>query len=187
MDRIIEPKKGLQKKHLIWGSGGLVVVFIIFKVIFGDHSSAFKVEKDKLTISAVSVGMFSDYISVTGQVEPISTIYLDAAEGGRVSEILIEEGSIVKKGDIILKLENRQLYQTILESESALAVKENDLRNTRVNFETEQLQSKKNILEGDYNLIRKKRTFEQNEFFYSQKFISKEKNISNRKKIMNIS
>jgi HlyD family secretion protein len=180
MDKVIEPKKGLQKKHIIWGAGGLLIIFLIIKVAFGDHSSVFKAERDKLTIATVEVGMFSDYISVTGQVEPISTIYLDAAEGGRVAERLIEEGSMVKKGDVILKLENRQLYQTILESESALAVKENDLRNTRVNFETEQIQSKKNILESEYNLTRKKRTYTQNESLYNQKFIPKEEYIQSK-------
>ena len=48
-------------------------------------------------------GLFQDYISVIGTVEPIQTIYLDVTEGGRVEEILIEEGNIVKKGDFKIK------------------------------------------------------------------------------------
>jgi len=111
---------------------------------------------------------------VIGQVEPITTIYLDAIEGGQVEERFIEEGSMVKKGDVILRLENRQLYQTILNSEAALAEKENYLRNTRISFETELIQSRKNLLDNRYRLNRKKRSFEQNKALYTDELISKE-------------
>jgi HlyD family secretion protein len=174
MDRIIEKKKGLQKKHIFWGLGGLLVIFLLVKVAFGDHSSVFRAEKDKISVSSVEDGIFNDYITVIGQVEPITTIYLDAQEGGTVAERFIEEGAMVKKGDVILRLENRQLYQTILNSEAALAEKENYLRNTRINFETELIQSKRNILDSEFKITRKKRTYEQYASHYKDELISKE-------------
>ena len=174
MDKIIEKKKGIQKKHLFWGFGILVVGFLLFKVVFGDHTSVFRAEKDKLTISSVEEGMFNDYITVIGQVEPITTIFLDAVEGGTVEERFIEEGAMVKKGDVILRLENRQLYQTILNSEAALAEKENYLRSTRISFETELIQSRRNILDSEYKITRKKRTFTQYETLFKEALISKE-------------
>jgi HlyD family secretion protein len=174
MDKIIEKKKGLRPKHIIWIVGGLAFTFLLYKVIFAESGSTFRAEKDKLTISAVEDGLFNDYITVIGQVEPITTIYLDAIEGGQVEERFIEEGSMVKKGDVILRLENRQLYQTILNSEAALAEKENYLRNTRISFETELIQSRKNLLDNRYRLNRKKRSFEQNKALYTDELISKE-------------
>lgn len=180
MDKVLEPKKGIQKKHLAWGAGILIVLLLIAYAIFGDHSSAYKVEKDRITISDVEEGLFNDYISLVGQVEPIATIYLDAIEGGRVSERLIEEGAMVKKGDIILKLENRQLYQTIMNSETSLAEKENSLRNTRVSFEASQIETRRNLLESEYNLTRKKRTYEQDSTLFRQKYISQEEYIQAR-------
>jgi len=157
MDKIIEKKKGLRPKHLLWIAGGLAFAFLLYKVIFAESSSTFRAEKDKLTISTVEDGLFNDYITIIGQVEPITTIYLDAIESGQIQERFIEEGSMVQKGDVILRLENRQLYQTILNSEAALAEKENYLRNTRINFESELIQSRKNILDSRYRLNRKKR------------------------------
>ncbi|HKJ43968.1 MAG TPA: biotin/lipoyl-binding protein, partial [Sunxiuqinia sp.] len=174
MDRVIEKKKGLKMKHLYWGGGIALFLFLLYQVFFTEHQSVFRAEKDKLTISTVEDGQFNDYITIIGQVEPISTIYLDAEEGGRVKERLIEEGSMVKKGDVILKLENRQLYQTILNSEADLAEKENYLRQTRINFETEQIQSRRNILDNSYQLTRKKRSFEQNQKLYQEELIPKE-------------
>jgi len=97
MDKAIEKKKGLKMKHIIWIAGGLVIAFLLYQVIFSDHSSVYRAEKDKLTISSVEDGLFNDYITLIGQVEPISTIYLDVEEGGKVEEIYIEEGEMLKK------------------------------------------------------------------------------------------
>jgi HlyD family secretion protein len=174
MDKIIEKKKGLRPKHIIWIAGGIAIAFLLYKVIFAENSSTFRAEKDKVTISTVEDGLFNDYITVIGQVEPITTIYLDAIESGQIQERFIEEGSMVQKGDVILRLENRQLYQTILNSEAALAEKENYLRNTRISFETELIQSRKNLLDSRYRLNRKKRSFEQNKALFDAQLISKE-------------
>lgn len=174
MDRVIEKKKGIQKKHIFWGAGILLFLLLILKLVFGDHSSVFRAEKDQLVISQVEDGVFNDYITVIGQVEPITTIFLDAVEGGTVMERFIEEGAMVKRGDVILRLENRQLYQTILNSEAALAEKENYLRSTRISFETELIQSKRNILDSEFKVTRKKRTFSQYETLYKEQLISKE-------------
>lgn len=161
MDRIIEKKKGLRPKHFVWIGSGLVLILALVKLATTDYASVYKADRDKLTISETIEGQFNDYITVVGQVEPIAIIYLDAIEGGRVEERLIEEGTMVREGDIILRLENRQLYQTILNSEAALAEKENYLRNTRISFETELIQSKRNILDNEHRLNRTKRTYEQ--------------------------
>jgi len=174
MDKVIEKKKGLRPKHIIWFVGGLAFAFLLYKVIFAENSSSFRAEKDKLTVSTVEDGLFNDYITVIGQVEPITTIYLDAIESGQIQERFIEEGSMVQKGDVILRLENRQLYQTILNSEAALAEKENYLRNTRISFETELIQSRKNLLDSRFRLNRKKRAFEQNKALFDDELISKE-------------
>ena len=174
MDRVIEKKKGIQKKHFFWSAGILLVGFLIFKLIFGDHSSVFRAEKDQLMVSSVEDGIFNDYITVIGQVEPITTIFLDAVEGGTVEERFIEEGAMVKKGDVILRLGNRQLYQTILNSEAALAEKENYLRSTRISFESELIQSRRNILDSEFKVTRKKRTFHQYETLFKEELISKE-------------
>lgn len=180
MDKTIEKKKGIRLKHVIWGAGILIFIFLVFKIIQSGGTSVYRAEADKITIGTVEEGIFNDYITVTGQVEPITTIYLDAVEGGRVAERLIEEGTMVHKGDVILKLENRQLYQNILESEAALAEKENYLRSTRISFETEQIESRRSILDSEYKLTRKKRNFEQYKTLYDQGLISKEEYLQSK-------
>lgn len=174
MDREITKRRGFQRKHAIWGAAIVLIIIAAGLIYNSSGEEVYKTSRDKITIGTVEEGFFSDYITVIGKVEPISTIYLDAVEGGRVVERLIDEGADVKKGDVILKLENRQLYQTILNSEAALAEKENYLRNTRINFEAELIQSKKNLLENSWNLKRKERQYNQNRQLYEQGLISKE-------------
>ena len=174
MDRKIEKKKGLQRKHIYWIIGGLIFTFLLYKVISMSSTSSLKVERDKITISQVTQGQFNDYIRVTGQVEPIATIYLDAEEGGRVKERLIEEGAMVKTGDIILRLENKNLHQDIMYSESNLAQKENMLRQTRINFENQRIETKRSLLESQFDILKKRRNFEQQQALYNDKLIPKE-------------
>jgi HlyD family secretion protein len=174
MDKVIPKKKGLQKKHLGYIGIGLAMIVLIYMAFFADRTSTYKVEKDKLIIETVTEDQFNDYITVPGTVEPITTIFLDAQEGGRVEEKIIEEGSMVKKGDIILRLSNPDLYLNILNSESMLAEKENFLRQTLLSMEQEKLIIKRELVSLKYDIERKERNFMQNEILIKDSLISKE-------------
>jgi len=174
MDKPIEKKKGLQKKHIWYIAFGLIIVVLFYMAFFTDRTSTYKVEKDKLIIETVIRDQFNDYITVPGTVEPITTIFLDAQEGGRVEEKLIEEGTMVKKGDIILKLSNPDLFLNILNSEAELAEKENFLRNTQVTMEQERIAIKNQLLNLKYDVERKERNFRQNQILIKDNLISQE-------------
>ncbi|NDV42018.1 efflux RND transporter periplasmic adaptor subunit [Flagellimonas sediminis] len=174
MDIQLEKKKGLKPKHYGYIALGVLLLFVGWKLIFASSMSTFRTEKERLSIASVTAGKFDDYITINGNVAPIATIYMDAYEGGRVAEKLIEEGSMVKKGDIILKLENMNLYEQILASESNLALKQNDLRSTKLTFDSRQVEGKKSLATAQYDLQRSKRSYEQNQELYDGELISKE-------------
>ncbi|XLS30254.1 efflux RND transporter periplasmic adaptor subunit [Flavobacteriaceae bacterium M23B6Z8] len=174
MDIQLEKKRGLQLKHYVYGSIILLALFAGYQFILKGNISTFRTEKDKLSIAQVTQGKFDDYITISGNVAPISTIFMDAYEGGRVSEKLIEEGATVKKGDIILKLENMNLYEQILASESNLALKQNDLRSTKLTFDSRQVEGRRSLASASTELQRSKRIFEQNKELYKDELISKE-------------
>jgi HlyD family secretion protein len=174
MDKVIPKKTGFQKKHIGYLAGGLAVIVLIYMAFFADRTSTYKVEKDKLIIETVTEDQFNDYITVPGTVEPITTIKLDAQEGGRVEEKLIEEGTMVKKGEVILRLTNPDLFLAILNSEGELAQKENFLRNTLITMEQEKLQIRRELLSLKYDIERKERNFHQNEILIKDNLISQE-------------
>ncbi len=174
MDRKIEKKKGIRPKHIGYALAGIIFIFLLVKIISGSAVSTLRVERDKLTIDEVQYGDFDDFIRTNGTVAPISTIYLDAEEGGRVQERLIEEGAMVKKGDVILVLENRSLYENIMNSESNLAQKQNMLRQTRINFESQRLLSQQRVLDSKFDIIKTKRYFEQQQKLYNEELVSRD-------------
>ncbi|MGB7395570.1 MAG: efflux RND transporter periplasmic adaptor subunit [Pricia sp.] len=174
MDIKLEKKKGLRPKHYGYIALGLLILFAGYQLIFASSVSTFRTEKDKLSVAEVTAGKFDDYITINGNVAPIATIYMDAYEGGRVTEKLIEEGAMVKKGDIILKLENSGLYEQILQSESNLALKQNDLRSTRLNFDSRQVDGRRNLATAQNDLQRTKRNYEQNKALFEEELISRE-------------
>ncbi len=183
MDKPIAKKKGIQKKHIGYIVLGIAIIVLVYMAFFASHTSTYKVEKEKLIIEKVIADQFNDYISVTGTVEPISTVFLDAQEGGRVEDILIEEGSMVKKGDIILRLSNPDLYLNILDSEAQLAEKENFLRNTQVTMEQERLSIKRELINLKYDIERKERTYQQNTILIKDNLVSREEYIRSKEDV----
>lgn len=174
MDRKIE-KKGKWKKKYTWITViSSILLFAVYNIVFGDKSSKLNVESEKLAIEEVKSDIFQDYIAVIGTVEPIRTIYIDAMEGGRVDELYLDEGTMVKKGDLIMKLSNSNLLLDILNREAGLAEQENLLRSNRLAMEQNKLNLESQLLELNYNLKQYERTFKNNEILIKDKLISRE-------------
>lgn len=177
MDRIIEKKKGIAraftKKALPYWGGGVLLVFIVW-LIFRDNASTLRVDSSMLITGDVVKSEFSDYIRVSGQVQPMTTIQISPLEGGVVQEIRIEEGSQVKKGDVILCLSNENLDLQILNSEAELAEKENILRNTMISMEQQKLSVQQDRLQLEMEVRRSKRAYEQQKSLYEEKLIARE-------------
>ena len=177
MDKIIEKKKGIAiaftKKALPYWFGTFLTIFILW-LIMRDDATTLRVNAGTLSISEVLSGEFNDYIRVSGQVQPMTTIQISPQEGGIVQEILIEEGSKVKAGDEILRLSNDNLDLQILNSEAELAEKENLLRNTMISMEQQRLSVQQEKLQLQIEVKRLKRKYEQNKVLYEEKLIARE-------------
>ena len=177
MDRKIEKKKGVRlafsRKALPYWGGALLLALILW-LVFRDNSSTLRVDSDTVTTGEVTQGEFNDYIRISGQVQPMTTIQLSPLEGGVVEEIIIEEGSHVKKGDEILRLSNENLDLQILNSEAELAEKENILRNTMISMEQQKLSVKQERLQLQMEVRRCRRAYEQQKALYEEKLIARE-------------
>ena len=177
MDRPIEKKKGIAlaftSKALPYWFGAFMAAFILW-LIFRDDASTLRVNEETLIVSDVTAGEFNDYIRLSGQVQPMTTVQLSPRESGIVEEIVIEEGSAVKAGDIIVRLSNDDLDLQILNSEANLAEKENTLRNTMIQMEQQKMNLSLDILQLQTEVQRKKRTFESQQRLLADNLIGKE-------------
>ena len=177
MDRIIEKKKGIalvfSRKALPYWFGTFIAAFILW-VAFRDNSSTLRINADLISIGEVQSGEFNDYIRISGQVHPMTTVQLSPRESGIVEEIVMEEGSTVKEGDVIIRLSNDDLDLEILNSEANLAEKENALRNTMIQMEQDKMQLSLTTLELQTEVKRKGRTLESQKRLYEEGLIGKE-------------
>ena len=137
MDIVIEQKTGIkkifQKKYLWYWIGGAVALLLIYMVATTDTNSV-SVKSENFNIAEVKMSEFNDYIRQSGQVLPMTTVQISPLEGGIVEEIVKEEGSSLKAGDVIIRLSNQQLEMDILKAQADLAEQEIHLRNTMIDM-----------------------------------------------------
>jgi len=159
MDRQIEKKKWPPLK-IFWVSViSIISSLVLYELLLGDHSTKLNVNTDRIVISTVQNGEFQEFIPIIGTVIPIKTIYMDAKEGGSVEALFLEAGSIVEKGDPILKLGNTNMLLDIMYREAELFQQSNNLRNTRLAMGQNRLNLQSKILDLDYQIKQSKRDF----------------------------
>lgn len=177
MDKVIEKKKGIAaaftKKSVKWWALGVFVILVVVLLLTG-RRSVLRVDGSTILTGTARQGEFNDYIRVSGQVQPMTTVQLSPTEGGNVKRIVVEEGSHVNEGDVIVVLGNENLDMQILNSEAELAEKENILRNTMISMEQQKLSVRQEKLSLQIEVRRARRAYEQNKALYEEKLIAKE-------------
>ena len=177
MDIKLEKKTGwravVQKKNIPYAVAVLFVVFVV-AMLLRDNRSTLRVDEQMLSISEVKRGEFNDYVRLTSSVQPITTVQLSPLETGIVERIVAEEGTKVKRGDVIVELSNNNLSMQILQSEADLAEKQNILRNTLISMEQQRLTLRQEQLQLELDVQRKRRTFEQNDELYRSDLLARE-------------
>ena len=177
MDIKLEKKTGwravFSKKSLPYLFGVLIIVLIVW-LLFKENTTTLRVNTATVTVSNVEEGEFNDYVSLSGTVQPMTTMQLSPLESGVVERVVAEEGTTVKAGDVILEMSNKQLSMQILQSEADLAEKQNILRNTLISMEQERLSLRQEMLMLDLEVTRKQRAYEQNKELLNEELVARE-------------
>ena len=181
MDKKIE-KKFWNTKRIVWITGStLVLSLLVYQLIFADKRSSLNVDKEKITISDVTQGIFDEFIVVSGVVNPIKTYRIDAIEGGYVKEKVIEGGNTVKAGDVILKLDNNRLQMEFVQQETEINRLINDLQNTRLKLKTDKFGLQRTMNDVDYQLSQAKDYNDRNEKLFKDKVISEQEYLKTKR------
>jgi len=174
MDVPIEKKKFTKSKLLMIALGVLIVALILYVFVFSSGNSKLDVEKERLSINEARIGVFQENIPVNGVVLPITTIYLDAVEGGRVEEKYVEDGAIMKKGEPILRLTNTDLELSLVNQETSvynlltqMQISQNAARQNTINKLNQ-------YTDVESSLIEAKRIYELNKRLYEKEAIGRQ-------------
>ncbi len=168
MDRKLEKKRFTPGRLIALGLAALFLAALAWGVILADHSTKLNVESERLTIATVASGPFQEFIPVRGNVVPLTTVYLDAVEGGRVEQVFVEEGARVEKGDPILQLSNPTLELGVMNQEALLFEQLNNFQSIRISLDQQMITRQNQLIELEHSLREAERDFGQKEQLFGK-------------------
>jgi len=171
VDRKIEKKAWPLKRILTVAGIVFIVLLITASWYYTSGNSRLNVDQERITISEVKKSSFQEFIPVNGVVLPVTTIYLDAIEGGRVEEKLVEDGAFVKKGQPILRLSNTDLELSLANQETAVFEVLTQMQNTKNNAVQNTIQQLNQKAEVENALAEAERVYKLNKHLYEEKVI----------------
>ena len=171
MDRVI-PKKRWSAKRLATIGGIIgVIALIAASYYFTSGKSRLNVDTERITISEIRKGPFQEFIPVNGIVLPITTIYLDAVEGGRVEEKYVDDGAIMKKDQPIMKLVNTDLELSLSNQETSVFNVLTQMQISRNNAQQNTIGKLNQMADVDNALKEAERLYKLNKHPFEQKVI----------------
>ena len=173
MDKKIEKKKWTWQKIAIYAAIVAGAAFL-FSAIWKDAgTSKLNVETERLLVDTVHQGVFQEFIPVTGIVQPLKTVFIDAIEGGRVEEKFVEDGAMMQKGQPILRLSNPDLQLNYLNQEANTVAQINQIRNTSLMMEQQSLNLREQALDVEFNIDLFSKRNERNKELYNAKAVAR--------------
>ena len=160
VDRKLEQKKWPAKRIAVVAGSVAVVIFVAAKLLSSTGADRLRVDSARLTVATVVNGEFLDYYPFDGVVEPVTTVYMDVEEGGRVDEIFVEAGQRVEKGDLILRISNASLQRSTITAETSLLENLDRLSTTRFERAQSKLTLRENLLNIDFEILEQQKKYE---------------------------
>jgi len=159
MDRVVE-RRGLssQVKIGIAAAGVLLLASLFYWFAPGANSQT--VEASRLTISTVERGRFDDFLPLRARVEPLVTVYLDAVEGGRVEQVLVEDGAMVQAGQMLAVLSNSDLQLNVLARQTEVTQQINSMRSQELALSQNRLANERSVIEAELAVHTARRQYE---------------------------
>ena len=159
MDRRV-PKKRLTSRRLLLAGIPLGLLLLGWLLFSAPGGRSLTVADNRLILSPVTAGIFEDSIPLRARVAPLKTVYLDAVQGGRVEEVLVEDGAAVMPGQAIVRLSNPDLQLSVMNTESRVMEQLNSMRDQELRLEQNRLSHKSTLVEVDYQIRRLQREIE---------------------------
>src|SRR4051812_31689992 len=152
----------------------LLVVLIGASYLSTSGKSRLNVDTQKIMISEVKKGTFQEFIPINGVVMPITTIYLDAVQGGRVEELYVEEGTVMEKGQPILRLANTDLELDLANRETAVFDLITNMQRARNEAQQNSIRQLNQLADVDNALAEAERVYLMNKKLFADKVIAEQ-------------
>jgi len=159
MDRVVERRR-IDRKYLIAGGVAAALLLILLFWLFAPRADSVSVSRDRLAISAVQSGTFDDFLPLRGRVTPLVTVYLDAVEGGRVEQKLVEDGAQVTAGQPLAVLSNAELQLSTLEKQAEVEQQLNNMRSQELALTQTRNNNLRDLNQAETDLAKARRQYD---------------------------
>ena len=154
MDRRIELRRVTPRRLGIGAIAALLIAALGYLYTQYGLDRSLTIDAERLTFSRVSYGTFHEYIPITGNVVPRTTVYLDAVVGGQVTDVHVEEGDFVTAGQILVELKNTNLQLEVVGREAQVTEQLHNLSSTTLSFEQNRLRNQRDLLNIEFEMGR---------------------------------
>ena len=115
---------------------------------------------------------FDDFLPLRGRVTPLVTVYLDAVEGGRVDQKLVEDGAHVTQGQLLAVLSNAELQLSTLEKQAEVEQQLNNMRSQELALTQTRNNNLRDLNQAETDLAKMRRQFELQKALAERGFVS---------------
>ncbi|MCY1521918.1 Macrolide export protein MacA [compost metagenome] len=147
----------MKLKHILIGVAVLVVLLVVAKfagLIGGEHI-------EKVTIDKAAERKVVETVTASGKIQPETEVKLSSEVSGEVTELLVKEGDVVKKGQLLCKVR-----PDVLQSGYERAVASYNAQKASVTSSQQQL------VQAEANFVNAEATYKRNVALYNKKVIS---------------
>ena len=137
-----------------------IVSSLVYLFAVRPEGSRLNVDPSRMTFSKVEYGEFREYFPFDAKVEPVTSVYLDVETGGRVEEILVEDGKFVEKDELILRFSNAAIQRNSIDTETRLLENLDLQRNTQLRLEQNRLINEDTLLNLSHQIWETERKYE---------------------------
>ncbi|MGZ8346790.1 MAG: efflux RND transporter periplasmic adaptor subunit [Allosphingosinicella sp.] len=171
MDKVVA-RTGLtnQMKIAVAAVGVVLIALIFWFMAPGANSQT--VDSARITISTVERGRFDDFLPLRARVEPLVTVFLDAVEGGRVEQVLVEDGAMVQAGQMLAVLSNSDLQLNVLARQTEVTQQINSMRSQELALSQNRLANERSVIEAELAVQTARRQFEMQRPLAERGFVS---------------
>lgn len=131
-----------------------------------------RVERAELQVAAVEQGIFRDELVVRASAEPLDSVILDSVESGRIEEVFVRDGEVVRKGQLLFRIANPQRNLELLARQAEQAQQIYNLSNLRLAQESNRGTRQRRLDELGYQLEQAQKRHARNEQLAARGFLS---------------
>ena len=157
------------------GAGlAIALMLIAAAVVFNNTERTVRLAATNVTVVTAERDAFHDLIPLRGTVVALSTVYVDALEGGRVQHVLAQAGDSVTAGQPLVDLANTELELDVLDREGRLIESMTQLQAYQTQLEQNRVANEKALAQIDYNIITARRALDRRKVLLAENSVAVE-------------